>query len=393
MSMPGNALDPVWNIDPTGSTACNNEMEALVNSGYAVFIPPARYRFDDTVPIVKAKSIWCWGHSLITGYTKPGDLSPEIVATEREQVRFVTNNNIDFFSIEQEQVMFRGGCFDSQAVSGYNKAALHVKPKFLSPVISNRAMGWGLQFDGWTALGNSNELRNNTSGGMVGVFYDFANQNQANCFLTHSYVKGRVRGCDKGFYHNSFNPAIYQWSNTHIIDLDVADTRTAIWDEVSSAGDFTVKHTASPIFPTQIAADSTPSVRTIGDNQMLRCKFSGFRSAAIDGKYHNSMTYDLGNNYMFDVPIAEDIEMSLNRGAPKTFDLFNAHYPREANVIIRNSNAAELSNAASDINNIGKQRGALVLDDTTGFVLFANANSPTSTWRHSTTTATIYTPA
>jgi hypothetical protein len=387
MSLNGNVKN--FGADNTGNTDASTAIQSAMNADDSVYFPPGIYRLDNTVTIDRAKLIDCGIGSIATGYTdQDGQNSP---IRQDEQVRFTTNNNIHMFQINQEQVWWRGGCFDFQNVTNHDKSAFHVRAGWNKELFPVRESGWGGGIERITVLGKFTELREgNTAVGTVGIDIDPEAVARDNGFMYHHVYDIQALGCDKAFRHGPYAVGVSQSMGLHQVKISAKDCRYSAYIEETANSYFRIHHLAGPIFPTQAAADATASVYTETAAGNFYARFQDFDAGQEGSYWNNSKTYNTAANGRYEFLYEDAVDRAIALGGGEhDFEQNDVQFRDAGGLRLRNATGAQISDAGASVNISGKHSGVMIWDTTNNRTLVANGNAATAGWRDYTGTIVV----
>lgn len=395
MSLNGNVL----NFGPAnmnqGVINASPYIQDAMDSDYAVFFPPGIYNLESEVQINKVKTIECFGRSLVTGWDDGAGVNNPI-RTE-EQVRFTSQNNINFFRVNKEQIHWRGGCFDAQPITNHDKAIFYYALGFWWKEGGSqygRAEGWGGGVYDAVGLGNVATLRGGPTGGTKMIEIHFPAEVEwpepdlpsfRTAYITSHIFGMQCYGMDTCWYVD--DRKVNQWNNTNHIRVRASHCRRTIYNESGVGCQFFVRHDAANIFDSASTAANTPSIYSssqFDENMFYHPRFINFQSGSDGGYYYNEKTIDdTGGNFWYGLN-DDDITNAIALSSSKEFQLYNSLRFREGGQFTGpTATTAQLDNANSSVNGSNKRGGTAVWNSDLERPVYATGSSSTSSWEFS----------
>lgn len=372
---PGNVL---WfGADPTGATDSSAAFQAAVDSDYPVYVPPGKYLVNTTITISKPKLLYLGQRGIRTYLDGGNGYLDTLVAGE--QVRLIKTANTDYFSIRCEQVYGYGGCFDTQAVTDYDKAVLHY------PIVTNGNLtggtgdygGWAGGWDGMMYLGYLAAAHDD---GANVIHLDTTNSEVNFAYLYfHEWKNIHVWGAKRALYAPARVSEYNQSLNNCFIDVQCNGVKQAIFNESVSRLSARVRHQARHVFTSQALADASPSIHSTMALCVWDCDFYDFAKAASGGAYTNEYSFDIDAD---DSSNRYDVVKGNINGA-WVLDLTNCIPAEGSNyqsgIAVASSN--NLADVDFFINSSGiKREGYCVFNADTNKPVYASGSASTDVW-------------
>ena len=315
--------------DPTGVADSSAAFQLAADSDYMMVVPPGTYKIDSTVVVTRPKIIQLSGgmsirHGLINGY---GDTSPDQGPNVGEQAHVFTENNINLFEFQTEQIHFSGGLLELKHASA-DKACFNL-PAVMNGQVAGGVGdygGWGGSITNVVCAGDFNQVIGNGNGA-IGVYFNYTN-GLANGYFTHWLVDIKARNLRRGIYcdarQTGLSPA--QWGNNCQFRVDAQNVKTAIHNESINSCDIWIRHQGQEVFDTEAEADVTPGLYLRGSgHNIYTAEFFDFNPSNQDsnGHWSNRKTYDMIVSST-EVFRPDEITKAINyQGVENSFELRN----------------------------------------------------------------------